>query len=63
MGMKGKIILLFIIIGVVFLIIGFQGEVSKELRTWALTGDRVWGSNNKKKIEAKFVNKKFGGRN
>ena len=51
--MKGKIILLFIIIGVVFLIIGFQGEVSKELRTWALTGDRVWGSNNKKKIEAK----------
>ena len=58
--MKKKVPLILIIIGIVIVVIGSQGEVSKELRTWTLIGDRVWKSNDKNEIEARFLDKRFG---
>jgi len=49
-----------IIIGIVIIVIGSQGEVSKELRTWTLISDKVWESNGKNKIEARFLYRRFG---
>ena len=58
--MNNKVTISLIIVGVLLCIIGFQGEVSSELRTWTLIDDRVWKSNGKNKIEAHFWYKKFG---
>ena len=58
--MRKKVPLILIIIGIVIIVIGSQGEVSKELRTWTLIGDRVWKSNDKNEIEARFLYKRFG---
>ena len=58
--MRKKVPLILIIIGIVIVVIGSQGEVSKELRTWTLIGDRVWKSNGKNEIEARFLYKRFG---
>ena len=58
--MRKKVPLILIIIGIVIIVIGSQGEVSKELRTWTLIGDRVWESNGKNEIEARFLYRRFG---
>ena len=58
--MRKKVPLILILIGIVIIVIGSQGEVSKELRTWTLIGDRVWKSNDKNEIEARFLYKRFG---
>ena len=58
--MRKKVPLILIIIGIVIIVIGSQGEVSKELRTWTLISDKVWESNGKNEIEARFLYKRFG---
>ena len=58
--MRKKAPLILIIIGIVIIFIGSQGEVSKELRKWTLIGDRVWKFNDKNEIEARFLYKRFG---
>ena len=58
--MRKKVPLILILIGIVIVVIGSQGEVPKELRTWTLIGDRVWESNGKNEIEARFLYKSFG---
>ena len=58
--MRKKVPLILILIGIVIVVIGSQGEVPKELRTWTLIGDRVWKSNDKNEIEARFLYKRFG---
>ena len=57
-----KIVCLFIIIGVVFLIMGFQVKGLNPLRTWTLIDNNVWANegdwrNRTKWVKAEFVEK------
>ncbi len=62
MRIRLKIVYLFIIIGVVFLIMGFQVKGLNPLRTWTLIDDNVWANegdwrNRTKWVKAEFVTK------
>ncbi len=62
MRIRLKIVYLFIIIGVVFLIMGFQVKGLNPLRTWTLIDDNVWANegdwrNGTKWVKAEFVEK------